>query len=134
MRTPVQMFQFLRREFPRSQKQPKIRYSRVRCLRYKPPKKLTFCQIQQLSLPNRVTVGLNSNRNRLPLGTVLYSDNRQQLITTTSTVNVCRGTARRQRYHTIPILRSFHWLKITCLSQSAHNHSTFVSAYNVICV
>jgi len=38
-----------------------------------------------LSWPNRITVGVNSNRNRLPLGTLLYSYNRQQLITTMST-------------------------------------------------
>ena len=57
----------------------------VRFGRCKPPKKLKFCRIQYLSWHNRVTVGINSNRNRLPLGTVLYSDNRQQLITTMST-------------------------------------------------
>jgi len=57
----------------------------VRCWRYKPTKKPKFWRLHYLSWPNHITVGVNSNRNRLPLGTLLYSYNRQQLITTTST-------------------------------------------------
>jgi len=52
----------------------------VRFGRYKPTKKTKFWRLHYLSWPNR-----NSNRNRLPLGTVLYSYDRQQLITTMST-------------------------------------------------
>jgi len=53
--------------------------------RYKPTKKPKFWRFHYLSWPNCITVGVNSNRNRLPLGPLLYSYNRQQLITTMST-------------------------------------------------
>ena len=35
--------------------------------RYKPTKKPKFWRLHYLSWPNRITVGVNSNRNRLPL-------------------------------------------------------------------
>jgi len=48
---------------------------------YKPK----FWRLHYMSWPNRITAGLKSNGNRLPLGTFLYSYNRQQLVTTMST-------------------------------------------------
>jgi len=50
-----------------------------------PRKSPKFWRLHYLSWPNRITVGVNNNRNRLPLGALLYSYNRQQLITTMST-------------------------------------------------
>jgi len=38
-----------------------------------PRKKPKFWRLHYLGWPNRITVGVNSNRNRLPLGTLLYS-------------------------------------------------------------
>jgi len=57
----------------------------VRIWRFKPTKKPKFWRLHFLSRPNRITVGINGNRNRLPLGTLFYSYNRRQLITTMST-------------------------------------------------
>ena len=48
---------------------------------YKPTKTPRFWWLHYLSWPNHITVGVNSNRNRLLLGTLLHSYNRQQLIT-----------------------------------------------------
>jgi len=58
---------------------------------YKPMRKFKFLRIHYLSWPNHVPVGANSNRNRLPLGTLLYSYNRQQLTTIMSTRECLQG-------------------------------------------
>ena len=63
---------------------------------YKPTKKPKFWRLHYLSWPNCITVGVNSNQNRLPLSPLLYSYNRQQLITTRST------RERLQRDHATP--------------------------------
>ena len=70
----------------------------VRCGRYKSTKKPSFWRLHYLNWPNLITVGVNNTQNRLPLSALLYSYNRQQLMITMSTANVCRGTARRQRW------------------------------------
>jgi len=93
--------------------------------RYKPLKKLKFCRIQYLSWPNRVTVGLNSNRNRLPLGTVLYSDNRQQLITTMSTHE------RLQRDHATPEMNC--WDDMRRFNVTRKGAARSLQAYIAVC-
>jgi len=45
----------------------------VRFGRYKPRKKPKFWRLHYLTWPNRITVGVNSSRNHLLLGTLLYS-------------------------------------------------------------
>jgi len=78
--TGGKFFQFQHRGFSKSQNSPK--YGTVW---YKPTTKPTFWRLYYLSWPNRIYVGININRNRLPLGNLLYCYNRQQLITTMST-------------------------------------------------
>jgi len=97
----------------------------IRFGRYKPPKKLKFCRIQYLSWPNRVTVGLNSNRNRLPLGTVLYSDNLQQLITTMSTHE------RLQRDHATPEMNCWDDMRQSNVTRKGAARSLW--AYIAVC-
>jgi len=52
----------------------------VRCGRYKSTKKPSFWRLHYLNWPNLITVGVNNTPNRLPLSTLLYSYNQQQLM------------------------------------------------------
>jgi len=91
-----------------------------------PRKKPTFWRLHYLSWPNRITYYRRKEQSKslAAIGTLLYSYNRQQLITKCQPANVCRWTVRRQRW-TVEIT----WDGSTSLAGGQHGRTVSSSLY-----